>query len=143
LTASLASRRSGSWPDGLRRGDEAQILLGITGSGKTFAIANVIAEVDRPTLKVMPCNSTDLPQCPSTYRERQLGVGAGRRARAGCPLTAARKTARLRGYHQRLVARGKLRTLALVASIRTLLHAIYSVAINRRAFEPRLPEAPS
>jgi excinuclease ABC subunit B len=36
--------------DGLRRGDEAQVLLGITGSGKTFAIANVIAEVDRPTL---------------------------------------------------------------------------------------------
>jgi excinuclease ABC subunit B len=36
--------------EGLRRGDEAQVLLGITGSGKTFAIANVIAEVDRPTL---------------------------------------------------------------------------------------------
>jgi excinuclease ABC subunit B len=36
--------------DGLRRGDEAQVLLGITGSGKTFTIANVIAEVDRPTL---------------------------------------------------------------------------------------------
>jgi excinuclease ABC subunit B len=36
--------------DGLRRGDEAQVLLGITGSGKTFSIANVIAEVDRPTL---------------------------------------------------------------------------------------------
>src|SRR5690242_21636850 len=36
--------------DGLTRGDEAQVLLGITGSGKTFTIANVIAEVDRPTL---------------------------------------------------------------------------------------------
>jgi excinuclease ABC subunit B len=36
--------------DGLRRGDEAQVLLGITGSGKTFSIANAIAEVDRPTL---------------------------------------------------------------------------------------------
>ncbi|HSR98900.1 MAG TPA: DEAD/DEAH box helicase family protein, partial [Kofleriaceae bacterium] len=36
--------------EGLRRGDEAQVLLGITGSGKTFTIANVIAEVDRPTL---------------------------------------------------------------------------------------------
>jgi excinuclease ABC subunit B len=36
--------------DGLRRGDEAQVLLGITGSGKTFSIANVIATVDRPTL---------------------------------------------------------------------------------------------
>ncbi|HEX4420710.1 MAG TPA: excinuclease ABC subunit UvrB, partial [Kofleriaceae bacterium] len=35
---------------GLARGDEAQVLLGITGSGKTFSIANVIAQVDRPTL---------------------------------------------------------------------------------------------
>src|SRR5882757_3520568 len=36
--------------DGLRRGDEAQVLLGITGSGKTYSIANVIAQVNRPTL---------------------------------------------------------------------------------------------
>jgi excinuclease ABC subunit B len=36
--------------EGLTRGDEAQVLLGITGSGKTFSIANVIAQVDRPTL---------------------------------------------------------------------------------------------
>jgi excinuclease ABC subunit B len=36
--------------EGLRRGDEAQVLLGITGSGKTYSVANVIAEVDRPTL---------------------------------------------------------------------------------------------
>lgn len=36
--------------DGLRRGDEAQVLLGITGSGKTYSIANVISEVNRPTL---------------------------------------------------------------------------------------------
>ena len=36
--------------DGLRRGDKAQVLLGVTGSGKTFTVANVIAEVNRPTL---------------------------------------------------------------------------------------------
>jgi excinuclease ABC subunit B len=36
--------------EGLRRGDEAQVLLGITGSGKTYSVANVIAQVDRPTL---------------------------------------------------------------------------------------------
>jgi excinuclease ABC subunit B len=35
---------------GLHRGDQAQVLLGITGSGKTFSIANVIAEQQRPTL---------------------------------------------------------------------------------------------
>ena len=36
--------------DGLNRGDQAQVLLGVTGSGKTFTIANVIASVNRPTL---------------------------------------------------------------------------------------------
>jgi excinuclease ABC subunit B len=35
---------------GLEAGDPAQVLLGITGSGKTFSIANVIAKVQRPTL---------------------------------------------------------------------------------------------
>ena len=36
--------------EGLRRGDRYQVLLGITGTGKTFTIANVIEEVQRPTL---------------------------------------------------------------------------------------------
>ena len=36
--------------EGLRRGDQSQVLLGVTGSGKTFTMANVIANVNRPTL---------------------------------------------------------------------------------------------
>ena len=36
--------------DGLNRGDKAQVLLGVTGSGKTFTVANVIAEQNKPTL---------------------------------------------------------------------------------------------
>lgn len=36
--------------EGIRRGDPAQVLLGVTGSGKTFTIANVIANVNKPTL---------------------------------------------------------------------------------------------
>ncbi len=36
--------------DGIKRGDRAQVLLGVTGSGKTFTVANVIANVNRPTL---------------------------------------------------------------------------------------------
>ena len=36
--------------DGLKRGDKAQVLLGVTGSGKTFTMANVIANLNRPTL---------------------------------------------------------------------------------------------
>lgn len=35
---------------GVERGEKAQVLLGVTGSGKTFTVANVIAKVQRPTL---------------------------------------------------------------------------------------------
>ena len=43
--------------DGLNTGEQDQVLLGITGSGKTFTIANVIQEVQRPTL-VLAHNKT-------------------------------------------------------------------------------------
>ena len=50
---------TGSQPDairkltgGLARGERYQTLLGVTGSGKTFTIANVIAEVQKPTLVI-------------------------------------------------------------------------------------------
>ena len=36
--------------EGVLRGDRSQVLLGVTGSGKTFTVANVIANVNRPTL---------------------------------------------------------------------------------------------
>ena len=36
--------------DGIRQGDRAQVLLGVTGSGKTFTMANVIANIGHPTL---------------------------------------------------------------------------------------------
>ena len=36
--------------EGVMRGDRAQVLLGVTGSGKTFTMANVIANVNKPTL---------------------------------------------------------------------------------------------
>ncbi len=36
--------------EGIQRGESAQVLLGITGSGKTFTVANVIAEINKPTL---------------------------------------------------------------------------------------------
>src|SRR5436190_23020572 len=42
---------------GLRDGDQHQVLLGVTGSGKTYTIAKVVEEVNRPTL-VMAHNKT-------------------------------------------------------------------------------------
>ncbi|MBI4263184.1 MAG: DEAD/DEAH box helicase family protein, partial [Acidobacteria bacterium] len=43
--------------EGLNRGDSHQVLLGVTGSGKTFTMAQVMASVNRPTL-VMAHNKT-------------------------------------------------------------------------------------
>ena len=47
--------------EGLNRGDKAQVLLGVTGSGKTFTVANVIANVNRPTL-ILSHNKTLVAQ---------------------------------------------------------------------------------
>ena len=40
--------------EGIIRGEKNQVLLGVTGSGKTFTVANVITEVQRPTLVIAP-----------------------------------------------------------------------------------------
>jgi hypothetical protein len=53
-------------------------------------------------------------------------------------LSAVRCNPWLRTYYERLIARGKLRKVALVAAMRKLLTAIYSVAKHRRAFVPHL-----
>jgi excinuclease ABC subunit B len=53
--------------DGLNRGDSHQVLLGVTGSGKTFTMARVIAEVNRPTL-VMAHNKTLAAQLFQEFR---------------------------------------------------------------------------
>ena len=36
--------------EGIKRGDKEQTLLGVTGSGKTFTMANIISQVQKPTL---------------------------------------------------------------------------------------------
>jgi transposase len=53
-------------------------------------------------------------------------------------LVAVRRNPWLRAFYQRLRAAGKLPKVALVAALRKLAHAIYSVAKNRRPFVPRL-----
>ena len=54
--------------EGLNRGDMEQTLLGVTGSGKTFTMANIIAKVNRPTL-VLAHNKTLAAQLCSEFRE--------------------------------------------------------------------------
>lgn len=53
-------------------------------------------------------------------------------------LTAVKRNPWLKAFYERLVAAGKPKKLALIAAMRKLLHAIYSVAKNRRAFVPQL-----
>src|SRR3954467_12492219 len=53
--------------DGLNRGDKHQVLLGVTGSGKTYSMAQVIARVNRPTL-VMAHNKTLAAQLFQEFR---------------------------------------------------------------------------
>ena len=54
--------------DGVKRGDKGQTLLGVTGSGKTFTIANVIAQVNKPTI-IMAHNKTLAGQLYSEFKE--------------------------------------------------------------------------
>ena len=54
--------------EGLESGLKEQILLGVTGSGKTFTMANIIAKMNRPTL-VLAHNKTLAAQLCSEFRE--------------------------------------------------------------------------
>jgi excinuclease ABC subunit B len=54
--------------EGILRGDKCQTLLGVTGSGKTFTISNVIASIDKPVL-VMSHNKTLAAQLYGEFRQ--------------------------------------------------------------------------
>lgn len=54
--------------DGINKGDREQTLLGVTGSGKTFTMANIISQVQKPTL-VLAHNKTLAAQLCSEFRE--------------------------------------------------------------------------
>ena len=53
---------------GIGKGEPSQVLLGVTGSGKTFTLANVIARINRPTL-VISHNKTLAAQLYSEFKE--------------------------------------------------------------------------
>ena len=54
--------------EGIERGDRHQTLLGVTGSGKTFTVANVIARTSRPALVLAP-NKTLAAQLYGEFKE--------------------------------------------------------------------------
>ena len=53
---------------GLQRGDKEQTLLGVTGSGKTFTMANVIQQLQKPTL-IIAHNKTLAAQLYGEFKE--------------------------------------------------------------------------
>ena len=53
---------------GFQKGNQCQTLLGVTGSGKTFTMANVIKELNRPTL-IIAHNKTLAAQLYSEFKE--------------------------------------------------------------------------
>lgn len=54
--------------EGIKNGLKEQVLLGVTGSGKTFTMANIIANANRPTL-VLAHNKTLAAQLCTEFRE--------------------------------------------------------------------------
>lgn len=54
--------------EGINRGDDSQTLLGITGSGKTFTVANVIEQIQKPTL-IIAHNKTLAAQLYNEFKE--------------------------------------------------------------------------
>ena len=54
--------------EGIKRGEKMQTLLGVTGSGKTFTMANIIEKVNRPTL-VLAHNKTLAAQLCTEFKE--------------------------------------------------------------------------
>ena len=77
---------------GIQNGLDEQVLKGVTGSGKTFTMANVIARCNRPTL-VLAHNKTLAAQLCSEFKELRL-------LSAGSLYSAHRYFHRKRLFHQ-------------------------------------------
>lgn len=137
----------------LRDHEVGTLLTTITGIGPQTA-ARVVAEcgdlADRfPTPEKLAAYVGSIPGIKHSGKRTPNGamttIGNARlRCALWMPLlTAVTRNPWLRAYYRRLVAAGKLKKVALVAAMRKLLHAMYSVAKNRRPFVPRLQEASS
>jgi len=133
----------------LKRHETGMLLTTIDGIGETTA-ARLVAELGDITkfesaqalaafIGVVPNVSHSGKRAPLHAPTGRLGA-ARLRAKLWMPtLVAVRRNPWLRAFYERLLARGKLPKVALTAALRKLLHAIYSVAKNRKAFVPMLP----
>ena len=135
----------------LREHEVGTLLTTIDGIGPQTA-ARLVAEVGDFARfggpEKLAAYVGSIPGIKHSGKSKPNGAMSFGNARLRCAmwmplLTAVRKNPWLRAYYQRLVGAGKLKKVALVASMRKLLHAIYSVAINRRPFVARIAEVTS
>lgn len=135
--------------ESLNRHEVGKLLTTIEGVGDNTA-ARMVASVDFDAFRsasqlaayvgVAPRVSQSGKRTPRRGPAGLLG-DASLRAKLWMPtLCAVRKNAWLKGFYERLVAAGKPKKLALVASIRKLLGAMFSVAKHRTPFVPKLAE---
>lgn len=125
------------------------LLTTIAGIGPTTA-ARIIARLGDPAafdsagavasfVGVVPAINQSGKKQGHRAGITSIGDGELRSALWMPTLVAVRKNAWLKAHYQRLLARGKLPKVALIACMRKLLTAIYSVAKHRRPFVPFLP----
>ena len=138
----------------LERHEIGQLLTTIDGIGPTTA-ARLVGEFGDFTrfetpdqlaahVGVVPALRHSGKSRPARASISGMGDAKLRRALWMPMLVAVRRNPWLKNFYDRLRQRGKVRKVALIAAMRKLLHAIYSVAINRRPFVPILPvEAPT
>lgn len=136
----------------LRDHEVGTLLTTITGIGPQTA-ARIVGEVGDferfSSAAKLAAYVGAIPGLKHSGRGKPNGsmtsIGNARlRAALWMPLLAAVvRNPWLRAYYRRLVAAGKLKKVALVAAMRKLLHAVYSVATHRKPFIPRLEEAKS
>lgn len=137
----------------LRQHEVGSLLTTIDGIGPQTA-ARLVAEVgdfsrflDAGKLAayvgVVPGLRHSGKNKPARGAITHIGNGRLRSALWMPVLTAVQRNPWLRAYYQRLLSAGKLPKVALIASMRKLLHAVFFVATHRRPFVARLPEAAS
>ena len=133
----------------LKRHEVGTLLTTIEGIGPHTA-ARLIAELRDPAafrdanalaayVGVVPGTNHSGTRTPLRAPISPIGHARLRHALWMPTLTAVRRNAWLRAFYLGLRARGKLPKVALIAAMRKLLTAIYSVAKNRKPFVPKLP----
>ena len=122
--------------DGIEPQSAARIIAA-AGDPARFRSANALAAY----LGVVPGLKQSGKSASSRAPIAPMGNARMRMALWMPVLTAVRRNAWLRIFYQRLRAAGKPPKLAVVATLRKLIHAVYSVAKNRRPFEIRTEQA--